>query len=71
MGHAHPLIKAKLLHPVQGISGRTYPGGTELRVAPADGSSVDAFVGGDWLPLSWWEYAPVELGGSSGPWPAA
>jgi hypothetical protein len=55
------LIRARLLHPVRGLSGRTYSTGTELRVAIADGSSVDAFVGGDWLPLSWWEYAPIEL----------
>ena len=61
MSHTHPLISAKLLHSVKGFSGRTYPEGTELHVAAADASSVDAFVGGDWLPLSWWEYAPIEL----------
>jgi hypothetical protein len=54
------LIRAKLLHPVRGLSGRTHPEGTELRVAAVDASSADAFVGGDWLPLSWWEYAPIE-----------
>ena len=70
MSHVHRLIRAKLLHPVTGLSGRTHPAGTEVRVAPAGGASVDAFVGGDWLPLSWWEYAPIEgddsEGGSAG-----
>jgi hypothetical protein len=49
---------------VKGLSGRTHPKGTELRVAATDASSVDAFVGGDWLPLSWWEYALIEDGES-------
>lgn len=53
------MLRAKLLHPVTGLSGRTYPKDTEVSVAGV-GSSVDAFVAGDWLPLSWWEYAPLE-----------
>jgi hypothetical protein len=44
---------------VTGLSGRTYPEGTELQVAASEASSADAFVGGDWLPLSWWEFAPI------------
>lgn len=46
----------RLLVPVTALSGKTYPVGTEVRVA-GSGSSVDGFVEGDWLPLSWWEYA--------------
>ena len=46
MSHAHQLIEARLLHPVTGLSGRTYPEGTEIRVAAADASNIDAFVGG-------------------------
>ena len=56
---------ATLLPPVRASPGGPTPEGTEVHVAAADTSSVDAFVGGDWLPLSWWEYAPVELGESS------
>jgi hypothetical protein len=70
MSHAHPLIRAKLLQPVKGLSGQTYPEGTELRVAAGDASSSDAFVGGDWLPLSWWEYAPIEVDEPEGSAPA-
>lgn len=45
-----------LLVPVTGLSGTVYPPGTEI-VARGRGASVDAFVGGDWLPLEWWEFA--------------
>jgi hypothetical protein len=47
-----------LLVPVSGLSGTTYPAGTQV-VVPGRGAAVDAFVGGDWLPLAWWEFAPV------------
>lgn len=53
----------RLLVAVKGLSGTTYPVGTEVRIA-GTGSSVDGYVGGDWLPLSWWEYA--ELASSAG-----
>jgi hypothetical protein len=46
----------RLLVPVTALSGKTYPAGTEVRVA-GSGPSVDGLVEGDWLPLSWWEYA--------------
>jgi hypothetical protein len=43
--------------PVVGVSGTTYPAGTEVSVGGGGGATVDAFVAGDWLPLRWWEYA--------------
>jgi hypothetical protein len=45
-----------LLVPVAGLSGTTYPAGTEVFVK-GRGSAVDGFVNGDWLPLAWWEFA--------------
>jgi hypothetical protein len=45
-----------LLVTVQGLSGTTYEVGTKV-VVRGRGSSVDAFVRGDWLPLAWWEFA--------------
>ena len=41
---------------VRGLSGRAYPAGTEVFTS-GQGSSVDAFIAGDWLPLRWWEFA--------------
>jgi hypothetical protein len=38
------------------LSGTTYEVGTKV-VVRGRGSSVDAFVRGDWLPLAWWEFA--------------
>ncbi len=46
----------KLLVAVRGLSGRTYPAGTIARTRSL-GDVIDAFVRGDWLPLSWWEFA--------------
>lgn len=48
-----------LLVPVSGLSGTTYPAGTSV-VIRGSGATVDGFVRGDWLPLAWWEFAPVE-----------
>lgn len=45
-----------LLVPVPGLSGTVYDVGTTVLVT-GSGASVDAFVGGDWLPLQWWEFA--------------
>ncbi len=45
-----------LLTAVTGLSGTTYPPGTKV-AAIGRGSSVDAFVDGDWLPLAWWEFS--------------
>jgi hypothetical protein len=45
-----------LLVQVKGLSGTTYEVGTKV-VVRGRGSSVDAFVNGDWLPLAWWEFA--------------
>ena len=53
---------AKLLVAVRGLSGRTYPTGTVVRLS-SGGAVVDAFVGGDWLPLSWWEFAECREAG--------
>lgn len=41
---------------VRGLSGELYPEGTEVEVV-GSGWAVDGFVGGDWLPLTWWEFA--------------
>ncbi len=46
----------RLLVPVKGLSGTMHPAGTEV-VTSGTGHEVDAFVGGDWLPLHWWEFA--------------
>jgi hypothetical protein len=51
-----------LLVTVQGLSGATYDAGTKV-VVSGRGSSVDGFVNGDWLPLSWWEFSEGNLGG--------
>jgi hypothetical protein len=48
--------KGTLLVAVTGLSGTTYPAGTPV-VIHGRGSSVDAFVDGDWLPLAWWEFS--------------
>lgn len=48
---------ATLLVAVPGLSGTTYPAGTQVVIRGA-GETVDAFVHGDWLPLAWWEFAP-------------
>lgn len=45
-----------LLVPVTGLSGTTYPLGTRVHIS-GRGEAVDGFVNGDWLPLSWWEFA--------------
>ena len=45
-----------LLVAVTGLSGTTYPVGTQV-VIHGRGSAVDAFVDGDWLPLAWWEFS--------------
>ncbi|MFE9773441.1 hypothetical protein ACFYOV_17505 [Streptomyces sp. NPDC005931] len=45
-----------LLVPVSGLSGTSYPVGTQVTIR-GTGGSVDGFVDGDWLPLAWWEFA--------------
>jgi hypothetical protein len=46
----------RLLVPTMGVSGTSYPIGTEVSIR-GSGEIVDAFANGDWLPLRWWEYA--------------
>ncbi|MEU0675327.1 MULTISPECIES: hypothetical protein [unclassified Streptomyces] len=48
-----------LLVPVCGLSGTSYPEGTQVSIR-GTGSSVDGFVNGDWLPLAWWEFADTQ-----------
>jgi hypothetical protein len=48
----------KLLVAVKGLSGTTYPAGTEVFTS-GRGAAVDAFIGGDWLALRWWEFAEI------------
>lgn len=48
-----------LLVPVSGLSGTSYPVGTQVAIR-GTGGSVDGFVGGDWLPLAWWEFADTQ-----------
>jgi hypothetical protein len=48
--------RGTLLVPVPGLSGTVYPPGTSVAVT-GRGANVDGFVDGDWLPLSWWEFA--------------
>jgi hypothetical protein len=55
-GDERPGRSVKLLVAVKGLSGKLYPAGTEL-FATGRGDAVDAFVGGDWVPLRWWEFA--------------
>jgi hypothetical protein len=54
--HRHTGRVVRLLVDVKGLSGTVYPAGTEL-VTSEYGPSVDAFIGGDWVPLRWWEFA--------------
>ena len=54
--HRHAERTGKLLVAVRGLSGTQYPVGTVV-VISGSGSSVDAFVAGDWLPLRWWEFS--------------
>ncbi len=50
---------ATLLVPVRAVSGRTYPAGTTVAISGA-GAVADAFVGGDWMSLSWWEFSEAD-----------
>jgi hypothetical protein len=59
----------RLLVDVCGLSGRRYPAGTVVAVA-GGGAAVDGFVGGDWLALSWWEFAELP-GGETGQPPSS
>jgi hypothetical protein len=47
-----------LLVAVKGLSGTIYPAGTEVFTS-GRGAAVDAFIGGDWLALRWWEFAEM------------
>lgn len=60
--HAHDtsvVRGVRLLVAVKGLSGRTYPAGTEVFTS-GQGAAVDAFVEGDWLALRWWEFAETQ-----------
>jgi len=46
----------KLLVEVRGLSGRSYPAGTMVSLT-GRGAAVDAWVGDEWVPLQWWEFA--------------
>lgn len=59
--------KGRLLVEVRALSGATYPEGTRVRLG-GGGAAVDAWIGGDWVPLSWWEFVEdgPELDAQSG-----
>jgi hypothetical protein len=67
--HRHAERTGKLLVAVRGLSGTQYPVGTVVAIS-GSGSSVDAFVGGDWLPLRWWEFSDAGVEDASAPTPA-
>ena len=46
----------RLLAAVRALSGRTYPAGTVVELQ-GRGARVDGRVGGEWVPLRWWEFA--------------
>jgi hypothetical protein len=46
----------RLLVSVRAMSGRSYPAGTVVELV-GSGSAVDAWAGGEWVPLRWWEFA--------------
>jgi hypothetical protein len=46
----------RLLVDVRSVSGRTYAAGTAVRLV-GSGATVDAWAGGEWVPLRWWEFA--------------
>ena len=46
----------RLLATVRALSGRTYPAGTVVELH-GRGPRVDGRVGGEWVPLRWWEFA--------------
>ncbi|MBA3421840.1 MAG: hypothetical protein H0U12_08115 [Thermoleophilaceae bacterium] len=48
--------RGKLLVAVRGLSGHSYPAGTIVSLT-GRGAAVDAWVGGEWVPLQWWEFA--------------
>jgi len=58
-GSAAATRSGTLLVPVTGLSGTVYPVGTTVTLR-GGGASVDSFVGGDWLPLVWWEFAEAD-----------
>jgi len=45
----------RLLVTVRAMSGRTYAAGTPVELV-GTGSAVDGWVGGEWVPLRWWEF---------------
>ena len=54
-----PTRSGRLLVAVTSLSGRTHPAGTTVRIV-GTGGAVDAWAGGEWIPLRWWEFAERE-----------
>ena len=51
----------RLLVSVRAMSGRTYPAGTVVELV-GSGAAIDAWAGGEWVPLRWWEFAECGAG---------
>ena len=51
----------RLLVPVRAMSGRTHAAGTVVELV-GNGAAVDAWAGGEWVPLRWWEFAESGAG---------
>ena len=51
----------RLLVTVRAMSGRTFLAGMVVELV-GSGAAVDAWVGGEWVPLRWWEFAECGAG---------
>ena len=61
MMHARGERLGRLLVSVRAMSGRTLPAGTVVKLV-GSGAAVDAWAGGEWVPLRWWEFAECGAG---------
>jgi hypothetical protein len=59
VGRPHDLRTVRLVADVEGITGKTYPAGTDVRVS-GTGPTVIGFFDGDLLSLGEWDYAELD-----------